>query len=108
MRLKQSNRTLQFIIVCMTAATLLTNAAHATRVNGNIEMAARINIAENICDINFGKKLLHFVMLGAHDMRISIEDAARLADKRHLEIVRYLNKNKSLDRFCQNARSGRL
>lgn len=74
----------------------------------NIEMAARINVAENLCDINFGDRLLHFVMVGASELNISTESAAVLADSRHTEIVRFLNQSGRLDEFCQNARAGKL
>ncbi|EBU8131901.1 hypothetical protein BZU93_28975 [Salmonella enterica subsp. enterica] len=76
--------------------------------NENIELAARINVAENICDVNFGGKLLHHVMLGAAELRVSMETAAKMADGRHAEIVRHLNKTRRLDEFCRNARRGKL
>lgn len=74
----------------------------------HIETAAIINVAENICDINFGDRLLHHVMLAAAEMDIQISAAARLADRRHTEIVSYLSKNRKLDEFCDNAKAGRL
>ena len=76
--------------------------------NQNIEMAARINVAENLCDINFGDRLLHHVMLGASELDVGIEVAAVLADRRHTEIVRYLNRKHKLEEFCANARRGKL
>lgn len=90
------------------ASAYLSSQAVAAPVNNNIEMAARINVAENICDINFGRRLLHFIMLGANEMGVSVESAARMADLRHAEIVRHLNKRGGLDQFCRNARGGRL
>jgi hypothetical protein len=76
--------------------------------SSNIEMAARINVAENLCDVNFGDRLLHHVMLGAAELGIGVEAAAVLADRRHVEIVRFLNKTRKLDEYCANARSGKL
>jgi hypothetical protein len=94
-------------ILTLSLTTTVGQAGEARR-NANIEMAAKINVAENICDISFGDRLLHFVMLAANDLNIEIEAAAKMADKRHSEIVRYLNSNSKLDQFCRNARSGKL
>jgi hypothetical protein len=94
-------------ILTLSLTTTVGQAGEARR-NANIEMAAKINVAENICDINFGNSLLHYVMLAANDLNIEIEAAAKLGDKREAEIVRYLNSNSKLDQFCQNARNGKL
>jgi len=42
----------KFILVF---AVLGVNAAFAETANGHIETAARMNVAENLCDINFGQ-----------------------------------------------------
>jgi hypothetical protein len=47
-------------------------------------------------------------MLAASDLNVPIETAAKMADKRHAEIVAYLNKTRKLDQFCRNARSGKI
>lgn len=90
----------------------LTNGADARTVNNvNVEMAATINVAENICDINFGTGrggLVHYVMLAAADMRITIDAAAQLADVRAREIMAFIVSNNRTAQFCQNARAGRL
>lgn len=84
--------------------------AFAEERNQHIETAARMNVAENLCDINFGQTrgVVHHVLLGAAQLNISLEYAAILADKRHAEIVRYLNRVNKLDEFCRNARAGKL
>ncbi|GKY86586.1 hypothetical protein [Sinisalibacter aestuarii] len=88
-------------------SVLSTTPAFA-ETNYHIEMAARINVAENICDINFGDRLLHHVMMGGSELGLTLEQAAIRADRRHEEIVRYLNRNSKLDEFCRNARQGKL
>ncbi|WP_292023363.1 hypothetical protein [Maritimibacter sp. UBA3975] len=77
-------------------------------ISDHVETAAIINVAENLCDINFGDRLLHHVMLAASEMSIGIEAAAVLTDRRHAEIVSYLNQTRKLDEFCNNARAGKL
>ncbi len=80
----------------------------ATPLNQHLELAAKINAAENICDINFGKTLLHHVMLAAADLGVSVPTAARMANARQAQIVRQLNKHHKLDAFCSDARNGSL
>ncbi|MEN3145228.1 hypothetical protein ABDF71_24880 [Ochrobactrum sp. WV_118_8] len=79
--------------------------------NANIETAARMNVAENICDINFGKgpgSLVHFVMLAASEMRVPVETAADMADIRSREIMKFIvNKNRTAQ-FCSNAKRNKL
>lgn len=99
-------RSLFLAIITISTSVQLASAQIAE--NSNVEMAARINVAENLCDVNFGDRLLHHVMLAAAELEIGIEAAAVLADQRHVEIVRFLNKARKLDEFCSNARSGKL
>jgi hypothetical protein len=76
--------------------------------NENVETAARINVAENVCDINFGERLLHHVMLAASELRMTVDQVAVYADVRHREILSYLKRNRKLDEFCANAKRGKL
>ena len=99
---------MRYLVVILAVWPIAQPSFAQIRDSANIEMAARINVAENLCDINFGERLLHFVMLGASDLGITMQSAAVLADSRHTEIVRYLNQNRKLDEFCANARAGKL
>lgn len=78
------------------------------KVSEYIELAAIMNVAENVCDINFGPQVAFATMDAAREMAISVEAAAALADARHSEILTYLNQQGKLDEFCANARAGRL
>lgn len=85
--------------------------AAATINNANIEVAAKMNVAENICDINFGTgpgSLIHFVMLAAADLRISVGAAAEIADVRSREIMKFIVSKNRTAQFCANARAGKL
>ncbi|MFN4153918.1 MAG: hypothetical protein ACK4HF_04650 [Paracoccaceae bacterium] len=98
-------RLAQFIAAI--AATAIFGVVEA-KAQDHIELAARINVAENICNINFGQRLLHHVMLASAERNITPQQAAVLAYRRHARILAHLNRDQKLDQFCQNARSGRL
>ena len=89
------------------SVTLAENLTH-------LETAARMNTAENLCDINYNGGgpgvggVVHHVMMAAAEMKLDINTVARMADARQAEIVAYLNRTSNLDSFCQNARRGKL
>lgn len=79
--------------------------------NTNIETAATMNVAENICDINFGEgpgSLVHFVMLAAAELRVSLDAAAQMADVRSREIMKFIVSNNRTAKFCANAKNGKF
>jgi hypothetical protein len=78
------------------------------KVSRYIELAAVMNVAENVCSLSFGPQVAFAAMDAAREMGISVEAAAALADARHSEILTYLNHQGKLDEFCANARAGRL
>lgn len=95
----------------LSVALLPQGAIAKTVDNRNIEMAATINVAENICDINFGTGaggLVHYVMLAAAELRMNIDAAAQLADVRGREIMAFIVSNNRTAQFCANAKAGRL
>lgn len=61
--------------------SMVITAADSKTINhANIEKAARMNVAENICDINFGTgpgSLVHFVMLAAAELRVEMTTGAQ-------------------------------
>ncbi|WJI47998.1 hypothetical protein NL532_15850 [Mesorhizobium sp. C120A] len=68
-----------------------------------------MNVAENICDINFGTgpgSLVHFVMLAAAELRVSVDAAAQMADVRSREIMKFIVSNNRTEEFCKKAKSG--
>ena len=92
---------------------VMPSTARAEEIS-HLEMAARMNVAENLCDINYNGNgvgpggVVHHTMMAAAELNIDVYEAARLADERHSEIVRYLNQTRKLDAFCVNARNGQL
>jgi hypothetical protein len=94
------------------AAVAFSSSAEAATINNkNIEIAAKMNVAENICDINFGTgpgSLVHFVMMAAAELRVTVDTAAQMADIRSREIMRYVVNNNRTAQFCANAKHGRL
>lgn len=107
---KMVNRSL---FLTATLAAFIATSVRA-QVSSNIEMAARMNVAENLCDVNYNGGgtglggVVHYTMMAASELKVSIEAAAALADARHRQIVTYLNEAGKLDEFCQNARAGKL
>ncbi|TIL56718.1 MAG: hypothetical protein E5Y79_28345 [Mesorhizobium sp.] len=97
------------------ALVLLSGSAEPTAArtinNANLEIAAKMNVAENICDINFGSgpgSLVHFVMLAAAELRVSVDAAAQMADVRSREIMKFIVSSNRTAEFCRNAKSGKL
>ena len=100
-------------IIGAALALLLQAGLAQSETLSHLEIAARMNVAENLCDINFSggpnpSGVVHHTMIAAAEMNISIEAAARMADARHAEIVSYLNRASKLDEFCCNARKGNI
>lgn len=101
--------------IVLTAMAILQGTVHLaegrTINNANIETAAKMNVAENICDINFGTgpgSLVHFVMLAAAELRVSLDAAAQMADVRSREIMKFIVSNNRTAEFCHKAKSGKL
>lgn len=97
-----------FLFVAMAFSS---SAQAATINNQNIEIAAKMNVAENICDINFGTgpgSLVHYVMMATAELRVTVDTAAQMADIRSREIMKYLVNNNRTSQFCANAIHGRL
>lgn len=99
-------------LLTLFGALCCASAADARTVNNaNIEIAAKMNVAENICDINFGTgpgSLVHFVMLAAVELRVELNTAAQMADVRSREIMKFIVSNNRTAQFCTNAKRGRL
>lgn len=98
-------------VVLFVITTFSVTAYGAAVNNRNIEMAAKMNVAENICDINFGTgpgSLVHFVMMAAAELRVSSDTAAQMADIRSREIMKFVVNNNRTAQFCANAKNGRL
>ena len=98
-------------VAALATAMASSPAVSATINNAHIETAARMNVAENICDINFGSgpgSLTHFVMLAATELRVSLTAAAEMADVRSREIMKFIVSRNRTAQFCSNARSGQL
>lgn len=102
----------RYALMVSAGILMATVSANARVVNNrNIETAATMNVAENICDINFGTgrgSLVHFVMLAAAELQITIDAAAQLADARAREIMAFIVNNNRTAQFCRNAQAGRL
>lgn len=102
---------MRIFITSLLMLASLPNAQGKTINNRNIEMAAKMNVAENICEVNFGQGsggVVHFVLLAAAELRVSVETAAQMADIRHREILKYIVRNNKTSEFCKNAKRNKL
>lgn len=102
--------------IAVFCVVLATSPVHASSIdkNANLEMAAKINVAENMCGINFnrgrgyGYAVTHHVMLAASELGLSVVATAELADRRSRQIVVSIKQKKRVKEFCRNAKAGRL
>lgn len=99
-------------LAIVTIALISVTPAFAAKLKSHsLEKAATMNVAENICGINFGAGpggVVHFVMLGAAEMKIDLHVAAKITDERAKDILYFVITKRQVDEFCSNARSGRF
>lgn len=99
---------MKLFAITVIASSHLTGAVSAQPLQSDLEQAAIIGTALMVCDISTGAGSHgwgHHIMVGSDTLGVSQDAATEMVESRIWQILEYLNREKKLDEFCDNARA---